>query len=89
MSASEQPISSNLDHATARALVSEHRDQCAFGGEVILLRPGGGWLIFSASHVLPDGSMDGSAGTTECMAMYDADREGGRDGPAPGTSAFP
>lgn len=62
----------NLDYATIRALISEHRQN---EDEEILLRPGGGWLIVTASHVLPDGQMDEGAGTAECLAMYDADHK--------------
>lgn len=37
-------------------------------------RPGGGWLIITASHVLPDGTPDDTTDSAACMALYDHDR---------------
>jgi hypothetical protein len=65
-------VPANLDGETIRALLAEHREDSAHPH--IEARPGGGWLIITASHVLPDGSMDPTAGSTECLAMYDSDR---------------
>lgn len=62
----------NLDYATIRALLSEHHQN---QDDEIVARPGGGWLIITANHVLPDGRMDEGAGTAECLAMYDIDRK--------------
>lgn len=62
----------SLDYATIRALLSEHRQN---QDDEIVARPGGGWLIITASHVLPDGRMDEEADTSDCLAMYTADRK--------------
>lgn len=51
------------------ALLAGHRDPD--NDHVIHLCPEGGWLIITATHVLPDGRMGDSAGTAECLAMYD------------------
>lgn len=60
-----------LTREAIHALLAEHRAQV--GDEEIVARPGGGWLIITASHVHPDGRMDDSAGTRQCLAMYDED----------------
>lgn len=60
-----------LSREAIHALLAEHRAQA--GDEEIVARPGGGWLIITASHVHPDGSTDDGAGTRQCLAMYDED----------------
>jgi len=74
MSTSSQQLqaNSNLDRATIDRLLAEHRDQAGY--EHILSRPGGGWLIITASHVLPDGTPDDTTDSAACMALYDHDR---------------
>lgn len=62
----------NLDYATIRALLSEHRQN---EDDEIVARPEGGWLIITANHVLPDGRMDEEADTSDCLAMYNTDRK--------------
>jgi len=62
----------SLDYATIRALLSEHHRN---EDDEIVARPGGGWLIITANHVLPDGRMDEEADTSDCLAMYNTDRK--------------
>jgi hypothetical protein len=59
----------NLDRATIRQLLSEHREQTT-GDELIVSRPGGGWIVITASHVLPTGTIDQCASTDDCLTMY-------------------
>jgi hypothetical protein len=63
----------SLNREAIHALLAEHRAQA--GDEEIVARPGAGWLIITASHVLPDGSMDDSAGTRQCLDLYDTDNQ--------------
>jgi hypothetical protein len=71
VSTRDVPSRANLNHEQICALLAEHRGQAGY--EEIVARPGSGWIIFTASHVLPDGTMDEGAGTRQCLDMYDAD----------------
>lgn len=57
-----------------RDLLAAHRANAAAGDSVIVARPGGGWLIITATHVHPDGTEDERTGTVDALAMYDADQ---------------
>lgn len=71
MTARDELSRTGVKHEQIRALLAEHREQAGY--EEIVARPGGGWIIITASHVLPDGTMDESAGTRQCLDMYDED----------------
>ncbi|MFI5739177.1 hypothetical protein ACIA9I_12480 [Streptomyces anulatus] len=69
MTASYPRISLPRDQIVA--LLAEHRDPDA--DHRIHLRPDGGWIIVTATHVLPDGTVDQAASTDEALAMHNED----------------
>ena len=63
----------NLPRERIIALLAEHRDPD--NNHLIHQRPGGGWIIITATHVLPDGAIDQYASTYDALSMHDHDLE--------------
>lgn len=62
----------NLPREQIRALLAEHRDPD--NDHLIHLRPDGGWIIITATHVLPSGAVDQFASIDDSLMMYKHDR---------------
>lgn len=63
----------NLPREQIIALLAEHRDPDS--EHLIHQRPDGGWIIITATHVLPSGVVDQFASTDDSLMMYDRDLE--------------
>jgi hypothetical protein len=62
-----------LSREQIRHLLAEHRDPD--NDHLIHLRPDGGWIIITATHVLPDGAIDQHASTDDSLKLYNRDQE--------------
>lgn len=58
----------NLPREQIIALLAEHRDPD--NDHLIHQRPTGGWIIITATHVLPDGTVDQYASTADTLNMH-------------------
>jgi hypothetical protein len=63
----------DLPRDRIRSLLAEHGDPDSY--HEIIPRSDGGWIIITATHVLPDGTIDQTADTHETLKMHTSDKE--------------